>query len=555
MLGRRGHIGRGRVRGTRLIVVGLLAVGFSLAGLSLSPEESAAKAKPSSLVSLRVSHSGLRFSASIKYAAEAACGLSVGAREESYGFSPLRLARAGHARVRWRASTRAPSGSWTVLAECTLKKRTTRAKARVRVRTGAGAAGDGALVIADTTRLSGAAVATAADIAAAAGTPTEQAAVNWAVHELQSDPSGFYYLCLPFVQDAYSAGGFSVAGHTTGVQWGENTYPDDLWNHTVGGTTGGPGTTPPVGALVFYSAGPGGDSGSEPSHVEIYVGNDEDISTADYYDDDTKLIHYEPYGDHPRELGWWLPDGSGPGNGSGSIPTGSIPTGSRPAAIVNTADTNMNVFYSYGEGDLVNEYWTNTSGWARQVLVTGGVAGNPAAIQNSSTNMNVFYRSTGGGLVNLYWTNTGGWVQQTLVPGGVAGDPAAIVNSSDTDMNVFYVSTSGGLVNEYWTPSGGWVQQTLVTSGVAGDPAAIQNSSTNMNVFYRSTGGGLVNLYWTNTGGWVQQTLVPGGVAGDPAAIVNSSDTNMNVFYGNTAGALVNEYWINTSGWAQQTLS
>jgi surface antigen len=233
-------------------------------------------------------------------------------------------------------------------------------------------------------------------------------------------------------------------------------------------------------------------------------------------------------------------EGGGPGGGGGS-------PASRPAAVANSAGL-MNVFYRDASGNLVNEYWTPSGGWVKQVL-SSGVTGNPAVIARTPESMDVFYRDTGGHLINEYWSVASGWHSQVLAS-GMAGDPAAIANSP-TWMNVFYDDTGGHLINEYWTASGGWVGQSLA-SGVSGNVAAITRTPESMDVFYRDTGGHLTNEYWSASGGWAGQSLAS-GMAGDPAAIANSP-TWMNVFYDDTGGHLINEYWTASGGWVGQTL-
>ena len=133
-------------------------------------------------------------------------------------------------------------------------------------------------------------------------TAAEQEAVTWA--DAQVGLNEYGYACLAFVREAWLNGNVDLKSEVD-VSWGANTYPDDIWGHFTSGTMGsGEPTTP--GALVFYAAGPGGDGGSEPSHVQIYVGNNTVVSSEDAFGSD---VHTEPFGEHQRELGWWLPDG------------------------------------------------------------------------------------------------------------------------------------------------------------------------------------------------------------------------------------------------------
>jgi hypothetical protein len=159
---------------------------------------------------------------------------------------------------------------------------------------------------------------------AAAASPAEQAAVTWANNQVGTNEYG--YACLSFVRQAWAEGGVALKSEVS-VSWGSNTYPDDLWGHFTAGTTGsGEPSTP--GALIFYSAGSGGDAGSEPSHVQIFVGNNTVVSSEDAFGTD---VHTEPFGKHPRELGWWLPDATSGGGGDPNSPIGSYDSVSSPA--------------------------------------------------------------------------------------------------------------------------------------------------------------------------------------------------------------------------------
>ena len=82
----------------------------------------------------------------------------------------------------------------------------------------------------------------------------------------------------------------------------DNTYPVDIWKHFNTGTTGG-GSTPPVGALVFYANKQGDRT---LSHVAISVGGGRTVSTSDAV---AANVHYETIAQHNYAiyLGWWLP--------------------------------------------------------------------------------------------------------------------------------------------------------------------------------------------------------------------------------------------------------
>jgi hypothetical protein len=140
-------------------------------------------------------------------------------------------------------------------------------------------------------------------------TPTETAAINWAIGQL--DSSAWDERCLEFVQDTYEDGaGIDLEDLTSGVAYNDDTDPEDVWGHTTSGTTGI--GTPPYGALVFFNA----KSGYNPeyySHVTIMGSDGEMISTPDAFDD--SAVHYETLdqaehsGAYATYVGWWLPDG------------------------------------------------------------------------------------------------------------------------------------------------------------------------------------------------------------------------------------------------------
>lgn len=114
--------------------------------------------------------------------------------------------------------------------------------------------------------------------------------------------------CLSFVRQAWAAGNIPLKAQVS-VGWGGDTFPDQIWGHFTSGTTGAGEPTIP-GTLIFYAAGPGGDFGSEPSHVQIFIGNNTVISTEDScHGTIVTAVHAEAFGAHPREIGWWLPAG------------------------------------------------------------------------------------------------------------------------------------------------------------------------------------------------------------------------------------------------------
>jgi hypothetical protein len=161
---------------------------------------------------------------------------------------------------------------------------------------------------------------------AAATSTAEQSAVNWATGQLQSNPGNSKWLghCLGFDHAAYTAAGVNLPAEVS-VSWGSGTYPDDIWGHFTGGTTGA-GTTPPVGALVFYSATATGHDHTY-SHVALSVGGGNTISTSDKYNGG---LHYETIAQHMSVhpyntyVGWWLPDGTGGTSTGSSLSDGSF---------------------------------------------------------------------------------------------------------------------------------------------------------------------------------------------------------------------------------------
>jgi hypothetical protein len=130
------------------------------------------------------------------------------------------------------------------------------------------------------------------------GSAKGQAAADWSRARIAN--TSYDYACLRFVREAWAAQGIDLRAQVS-VGWGSDTYPADVWGHFKSGTTGGT-STPPVGALVFYS----GTTDRTTSHVTIYVGNNQVVSTKDYLGGP---VHYETYGQHVRQVGWWLPAG------------------------------------------------------------------------------------------------------------------------------------------------------------------------------------------------------------------------------------------------------
>jgi len=156
-----------------------------------------------------------------------------------------------------------------------------------------------------------------APCAAHAATIAETQAVNWAVGQIGSTSYG--NLCLTFVYDAYQNGaGINLRNDTTGVTYNSDTDPQDVWGHTVTGTTGSD-NDPPYGALVFFNA-KAGYNPEDYSHVAIMGAGGEMISTNDAFNESN--VHYETLaqeqgsGSYSTYVGWWLPDGASSGGGN-----------------------------------------------------------------------------------------------------------------------------------------------------------------------------------------------------------------------------------------------
>jgi hypothetical protein len=140
----------------------------------------------------------------------------------------------------------------------------------------------------------------------ASETSAENSAVGWA--ERQVGSSKYNGACLALVVEAYQQVPFPIRSHVT-VTIGTNTVPINIWDHFSGGTTGGPSTSPPAGALFFWS----NSLGAGDSHVAISTGGWNFVTASDV--DNENDTHYETMtqfnANHDAHaLGWWLPDGS-----------------------------------------------------------------------------------------------------------------------------------------------------------------------------------------------------------------------------------------------------
>lgn len=141
-------------------------------------------------------------------------------------------------------------------------------------------------------------------------TPTggESNAVAWAKSYLGKNYDT--NLCLTFVSSAYSSTNVTISKFVNGGI-GSNTYPQDVWGHITQNplVTGGPGTTPPFGALVFFNAKSG--YSKIYSHIELSLGAGNMISTSDTFKENQ--VHEETLAQHAASgawntyVGWWLP--------------------------------------------------------------------------------------------------------------------------------------------------------------------------------------------------------------------------------------------------------
>lgn len=129
-----------------------------------------------------------------------------------------------------------------------------------------------------------------------------QKAATWAKSKLGTNlDSG---ACLAFTFAAWKAAGVNLwSGYVT-VPINSGTYPIDIWGHFKKGITGH-STTPPVGAMVFYSS----PLGRTYSHVTLSIGGGQEVSTTDTY---RSGVHTETIAQHDHAsgghyLGWWLP--------------------------------------------------------------------------------------------------------------------------------------------------------------------------------------------------------------------------------------------------------
>jgi hypothetical protein len=149
---------------------------------------------------------------------------------------------------------------------------------------------------------------------ASAATTTEISVVAWAKSQVGTDLDPV--LCLRFVRSAWASAGVELKSYVS-VKWNGDSYPQSIWGTFTRGTTGGANTTPPQGALVFFNAKPG--YSITYSHVMLALGNENNVSTADAYNEhstDPDSVHEETLqeekssGAYSTYVGWWLPDGT-----------------------------------------------------------------------------------------------------------------------------------------------------------------------------------------------------------------------------------------------------
>jgi len=134
-------------------------------------------------------------------------------------------------------------------------------------------------------------------------------AAAWAKNQVGS--SRWEYLCLSFVRSAWTHAHVDIRSISSGWQTKRSTYPLDIWKKFKAGTWG-TGKPPKSGALLFFSDPYTGLKRIEHSHIEVYVGNNTNVSSG-YVTSRFKNathVHYEGYGKYwggKYYLGWWYP--------------------------------------------------------------------------------------------------------------------------------------------------------------------------------------------------------------------------------------------------------
>ena len=385
---------------------------------------------------------------------------------------------------------------------------------------------------------------------ASATTSAESTAVNWAENLANAHSSAYGFECLAFVHDAWSAANVNLKSEVS-VTWDGNSYPDDIWGHITGGTTGtGEPSTP--GALIFFSAGTGGDGGSEPSHVELYVGNNTTVSSEDFL---STIVHYETFGQHPRELGWWLPDGTS-GGGSGPPPPA---TTSGPASVLNES-TNLATVFAQGPNDSLDAFWDTAGGAWHGPLEIGGAGTTysaPTATLNQSTNLaEVFAEGPYNSLYSWYDVTGGGWTGPVQI--GAANTtfsaPTSTLNQSTNLAEVFAEGPYNSLYSWYDVTGGGWtgpVQIGAANTTFSAPTSTLNQGSNLAEVFDEGPSNSLSSWYDVTGGGWDGPISIGGSgtTYSAPTSTLNQGSNLAEVFAEGPSNSLSSWYDVTGGGW------
>ena len=259
-------------------------------------------------------------------------------------------------------------------------------------------------------------------------------AVNWAVNEMNSDPTGYYDECLQFVSDAYRSAGVNIGTAATAyTYWGD--YP--AAQHQAD-------ANPPEGALVFW--GPTTGTYANPDgHVALSLGNGTAISSYEEANPDihefsiaARNANGYPY------LGWMMPPGvSAPGAGGGGSPR------DQAMILVHNADNTWAVAISNGTSFSGIGTVSGLAGWgAGDWAGLGDVNGDghlDLVVHNPSNNTYAVALGDGQGHFTsagtwLYGWGAGDWVGLA----DLTGDGKADLVVHDPSSNNWNVALSNG---------------------------------------------------------------------------------------------------------------
>jgi len=372
---------------------------------------SVSRTKHTAHVSLRASQSKLRFAVSLSAPGKASCLVLVSTQNEAYSFPTMRIGPLGHARLTWRSAKNAPSGRWTVGAQCGISGRIKQATTGITVRNprsvhrplmsafAAQAAGE--LVVPSSVQVEGATMASAATAATVTNTggypyasmPCEHAPYavsgsgypdpycanyDWGPKHTSAyndsfeiSPYGYAYRnCTDYVAWQLASLGVPASvykGHGNGAGWA--SVPGLVTN-----------TTPAVGAVAVQTSG-------EFGHVALITAvNGSTIAIAEYnynengtYDTRTgtlsslgfnEVTHFETHeSGNPRPPS---AVGTVPSVGSSGTPTGLPPSPvgyAQPVSFINSNGT-LDVFINSGSG--INHYVKPPGGgWSGEIVASG----------------------------------------------------------------------------------------------------------------------------------------------------------------------------------------